>query len=108
MRVCKCTERDCVYVGRACYGREGSALGNPFKVGRDGGLKEVLSKYRRWLFGRIEAHDEEVLCALRGIKDTDVLGCWCVNAEELPAKGEEACHAQVVWRAVHWLRGREG
>jgi hypothetical protein len=37
-----------VYVGRP------GPLGNPFVVGRDGSRAEVIAKYRRWLWARLQ------------------------------------------------------
>ena len=35
------------YIGRRGYGREGSPLGNPFVIGRDGTREQVIAKYGR-------------------------------------------------------------
>lgn len=40
-------DRDTEYIGRP------SALGNPFKIGRDGTREEVIEKYRNWLRNRL-------------------------------------------------------
>jgi hypothetical protein len=42
--------------GQAYVGRP-SALGNPFVVGRDGSREEVIAKYRRWLWARLQEPD---------------------------------------------------
>ncbi len=39
--------------GQADVGRP-DVLGNPFVVGRDGSLQEVIGQYRRWLGGRLQ------------------------------------------------------
>ena len=68
--------QDCdVYIGRACF-RGGwqlsqSPLHNPFKVGRDGTIEEVLQKYENHVRSRPDL--VALLPALRGKR----LGCWC-------------------------------
>lgn len=107
MKVCKCKPgggTKCVYVGREWAGYEASALGNPFKSGRDGTLAEVLAKYRKWLFDRIQEGDRGVLDALGAIKGDDTLGCWCINSDRLMPRGQERCHAEVVWHAWNWMQ----
>jgi hypothetical protein len=42
--------------GQAYVGRP-SALGNPSVVGRDGSREEVIGKYRRWLWERLQEPD---------------------------------------------------
>ncbi len=37
-----------VYVGRP------SPLGNPYALGRDGNREQVIAKYRRWLWARLQ------------------------------------------------------
>jgi hypothetical protein len=87
-----------VYVGRAMprLGRlfvaAGSALGNPFRKGKDGTIAEVLAHYR--------AHVErqpELLAMLSGLRGR-VLACWCLDdAEPLSRPVERmTCHAQVL------------
>lgn len=61
-----------VYVGR------GSKLGNPFKVGRDGSLKECLEQYAYWLNGLVRApvagaNMRGLIASIRGKN----LACWC-------------------------------
>jgi hypothetical protein len=44
--------------GARCLACQGSVLGNPFRVGRDGTLEEVIKKYRRWLWEQIKLRRE--------------------------------------------------
>lgn len=86
------------YCGRAFGGFSGSNLGNPFKVGADGTLTEVLVKYETWLrekaAGRNEVREE-----LDTLTADSVLGCWCCN--KLSAGGPpHGCHCDVI--AVVW------
>jgi hypothetical protein len=73
---------------RARFPPESSPYANPFKVGRDGDLAEVLKKYKAHLaesgFDRAEVEEE-----LAGKQ----LGCWCAPAP---------CHADVL---AIWLAG---
>jgi hypothetical protein len=76
-----------------------SALGNPFVVGRDGSREEVIAKYRRWLWGRLQETDSPQERELRGLLVRAVEGelellCWCHPL---------ACHAEVARGAVLWL-----
>lgn len=64
-----------VYIGRACY-RGGWKLDkskwhNPFKVGTDGDINEVLKKYKSYVLS-----NETLLENLDEIKGK-TLGCWC-------------------------------
>jgi len=89
--------------GQAYVGRP-SALGNPFVVGRDGSREEVIAKYRRWLWARLQEPDSAQERELRRLLARAVAGelellCWC---HPLP------CHAEVVRGAVLWLADRAG
>jgi hypothetical protein len=89
--------------GQAYVGRP-SPLGNPFVVGRDGSRQEVIAKYRRWLWARLQepgSPQERELRRLlaRAVEGELELLCWC---HPLP------CHAEVVRGAVLWLGGVEG
>jgi hypothetical protein len=82
-----------VYVGR------GSVLGNKFRIGVDGNRKEVIGKYRMWLWGEIKRNNEVILNELWrlveiGRKKELVLLCWC---KPLP------CHGDVVKSCLEWM-----
>jgi hypothetical protein len=62
-----------VYIGRP------SKWGNPFKIGKDGTLEEVIIKYRKWLLS-----NPELLKQLPELYDK-TLGCWC---KPLPCHGD--------------------
>jgi len=70
-----------IYVGRP------TRWGNPFKVGIDGDLEEVLRKYRKDLEGRLVL-EPDFLEPLRG-KD---LACWCPL--------DKPCHVDVLLALV--------
>ena len=89
--------------GQAYVGRPG-ALGNPFVVGRDGSRAEVIAKYRRWLWARLQEpgspQERELRRLLERARAGDLeLLCWC---HPFP------CHAEVVRGAVVWLAGVGG
>lgn len=65
-----------VYIGRP------SVWGNPFRLGFDGGLDEVVEKYKKW----IAQHPEIITKAKLELKDK-VLGCYCKPG---------ACHGDVL------------
>lgn len=73
-----------VYVGRPnpAYGLGGSRWANPYRVGRDGGLAEVVRAYADRLAGR-----PALLDAARRDLAGAVLACWCAPAP---------CHASVL------------
>lgn len=72
----KRNSNDGVYIGRP------SKWGNPFVIGKDGSRKEVIEKYKKWLFekpGLVNDAKNEL-----GGKS---LVCWC---------SPEACHGDVL------------
>lgn len=82
-----------VYVGRP------SPLGNPFKIGPDGSRADVVAKYRQWLWREIQADSSAVRQELERLHALSQHGslelvCWCAP---------QACHADVIARAIHWL-----
>lgn len=96
---------DNVYIGRCgvvfidgkrfppvSTGGKGGIFANPYKVGRDGDLDEVLKNYEEWLKEEINAGriTKSQLSALKGKN----LGCWCK-----PNK----CHGDVLLRYVNSL-----
>jgi len=79
-----------VYVGRP------GVLGNPFVVGRDGSRQEVIGKYRRWLWERLQEpgslQERELRRLLEQAREGELeLLCWCHPL---------LCHAEVVRGAV--------
>ena len=68
------------YVGRP------TIYGNPFKIGPDGTREEVIAKYRKYFYDRLETDPKfkEAVEKLRGAKS---LTCWCAPL---------ACHADVI------------
>jgi hypothetical protein len=75
-----------VYIGR------GSALGNPFVIGRDGTRNEVVAKFRVYLLERIATKDKAICGQLNDIwkkaKEGDVaLVCFCAP---------QRCHGDVI------------
>lgn len=67
--------------GQAYVGRP-SALGDPFVVGRNGSREEVIAKYRRWLWARLQEPDSPqerelpLLLARAAAGELELL-CWC-------------------------------
>jgi hypothetical protein len=70
-----------VYVGRP------TRWGNPFKVGPDGTLEEVI-KYRTWLEERLKT-EPDLLEPLRAKN----LACWCPL--------DRLCHADVLLKLAN-------
>jgi len=81
------------YIGRK------SCLGNPYHIGRDGNRKEVIRKYRSWLWKQITNENERVvselvrLIGLARRAEGVVLLCHC---------SPKACHGDVVIACMEW------
>ncbi len=92
------------YVGRKFKDINGSALGNPFKIGKDGSRQDVVAKYRQWLWQKVQkgmkGEDnqvwQELLNLLEYYKENGEMSliCWCYP---------QACHADVVKSCLEWL-----
>ena len=82
--------KDAIYVGRAYskgkYQLQGSPYGNPYRVGPDGQLDEVLSKYETWARNKLAANPKW----LDPLVGKDLVD-WCE-----PGK----CHADVLKKLV--------
>jgi hypothetical protein len=77
-----------------------SALANPFRIGVDGDRKQVIEKYRVWLWERMQGdvgnRENMELKRLLAIarKGSLVLVCCC---KPLP------CHGDVIRASLEWL-----
>ena len=76
-----------------------SIFGNPFKVGKDGTREEVIRKYKKYFYRRIQ-EDTKFKAAVYKLKSETLgciecmgLGCWCTP---LP------CHGDVI---IEYLEG---
>lgn len=68
--------KDAIYIGRP------TKWGNPFKIGRDGNRKQVIRKYRHYLFS-----DKALMSiVVRELRGKDLL-CWCAP---------HSCHGDVL------------
>lgn len=63
-----------------------SLWNNPFKVGRDGTLEQVLERYSAYLAHRLDT-EPALVTALHGLANK-TLGCWCDDVRR--------CHTAVV------------
>lgn len=85
-----------VYIGRP------SPLGNPFKIGEYGTRREVIARYREWLWRQINLRgvvyrELQRLAAIAKQSDL-VLICWCKE------QGREiGCHGDILKSAVMWM-----
>lgn len=107
-----------VYVGRpgrnyeAKFDHAETVLGNPYRLeGRsDEARAKCVEKYRLWLFAKIQEQNAPVMAALDRLLARYekygrlVLVCHCINTEDISG---HYCHAQVIARALMWLRGRK-
>lgn len=90
-----CNDPNNVYIGRRGivfiegqrFPKEDSFFANPYKVGKDGDLEQVLKKYYDYITNK-----PEVVTKLREIKGKN-LGCWCVETNQMY---HITCHGQVL------------
>ncbi|MBT7100188.1 DUF4326 domain-containing protein [Candidatus Poribacteria bacterium] len=71
-----------VYIGRKVAGREGSPLGNPFRLTGTESVGDTLERYRTWLRAEYAKHAEAYteLHRLRDVlleEGVVTLTCWC-------------------------------
>jgi hypothetical protein len=96
-----CDEKEHVYIGRKGivfvdgerFPKRDSPWCNPFNIGKDGTLAEVLAKYETHI--RIEIAACRVsIGELRG----QTLGCWCLSepVSALRPREQWDCHGQVL------------
>lgn len=99
-----CSDPTNVYIGRAGivfikkdngskerYPKVASVWANPFKVGKDGTLDEILAKYRSHITQKIKTEGLN-LQELSGKN----LGCWCVETCKTSNITPTVCHGQVL------------
>lgn len=75
-----CSDKNNYYIGRKGivfingerYPKKDSIFANPYKVGKDGDIDEVLYKYKKYIKNKIKENPE----ILEEIKNKN-LGCWC-------------------------------
>jgi Domain of unknown function (DUF4326) len=85
------------YIGRTGYGRQGSALANIFKIGKDGTRAEVIAKYRIWLEGITKKGKGAAWQELQGLRERYkkgekvILLCYCKPL---------GCHGEVLMEFI--------
>lgn len=92
------------YIGRPL------PLGNPFKIGSDGGRDEVIEKYRNWLVNRLTGacfSDTDTVAEFdrlcRKYEDERVLrlSCWCAplrcHGDVIADLIEDRVHGRALW-----------
>ncbi len=78
---------------RSIFVARPSALGNPFKIGRDGDRDECIAKYATWLDTQLADPATAAARKFAGLQKalakygTLTLVCWCAP---------ERCHAEVI------------
>lgn len=83
------------YIGRPGRGKKGSALANPFILGKDGNRDEVCEKYRKWLWTQIQSGNRAVLDELDFIrKNRPNLVCFCAP---------QRCHGDTIVKCIEWM-----
>lgn len=76
-----------LYVGRP------NKYGNPYKIGKDGTREEVILKYKKYLWNKLQNKDWKNQF-IKDIANTEYLVCWC---------SPMACHASIIIKAYEWL-----
>lgn len=97
-----CDPLPCAGAERRVYVARPSVLGNPFVIGRDGSRKQVIARYRAWLWQQLQQTDSPQRRALEDLLEQArrqplALQCWC---HSLP------CHAQVIRATLLWMAGQ--
>lgn len=110
LRICKgkiVQGCDC-YIGRGGGGLQGgwskyihatSEWANPYKVGRDGTLSEVISKYNIHIREKIKQDPSKWLYYLKNMVSQGrplVLGCWCKANKRGEYQANIPCHGDVI------------
>lgn len=73
---------------------KGSKWGNPYKVGKDGTIEEVLRKYEDYVRGNKELMD--ALPELVGKR----LGCFCKQSKKCKGGVIPPCHGDVLLKLL--------
>jgi len=76
-----------VFIDNERFPKKRSPWANPYKVGKDGNLEEVLEKYRNYI--KTQNLDIETL---RGKN----LGCWCISCGKTDEIFPVECHGQIL------------
>jgi len=91
------------YCGRKCGEFEASPVGNPYVIGRHGTREEVIAMFKIWLWDKIKQNDPAVVQFLFNLPADAVLGCFCLNSEDVAADDWRKCHTVIIARAAQWL-----
>lgn len=89
-------EYEDVYIGR------GSLYGNPFEVGKDGSLSEVLQKYKDYFYKKLKK--ERFRIAVDRLKGKR-LGCTCRSKAGF--RGQLLCHGQIIVAYLEKIKPEE-
>ena len=82
-----------MFINSERFPKKDSIWCNPYKVGKDGTLEEVLVKYRRHINRKVR---QEGLWDEFEDLDGKNLGCWCVSGFNVTEKTPCVCHGQVL------------
>jgi len=58
------------------FPKNDSVFCNPFKVGKDGTLEEVVVKFENYMREKLEKNEDNIVEELKKLKGKN-LGCWC-------------------------------
>ena len=88
-----------VFVNGSRFPKHASPWANPFKVGRDGSLSDVLDKYNVYIRSKIA--DEGLESELNDLEHHN-LGCWCVPCTvEYNDTNPIVCHGQILLQILN-------
>ena len=83
-----------VFINGLRFPPKSSIWANPYKVGIDGSLEEVLEKYKIYIKNKIVNDNlKDELLKLKGKN----LGCWCINSDNYD---NVVCHAQILLEMI--------
>ena len=86
---CKRNKYD-VYIGRG----KNSIWGNPFIVGKDGTLEDVLKKYEIYL-----RKNKKLMSKIMELNDK-TLGCWCLKEPIDYIRKKPRCHGEIIMKII--------
>jgi hypothetical protein len=75
-----------------------SGLGNPFEINKNSTREDVIEKYRKYFYTKLE-HNLGFKNSIKELKGK-TLGCWCRPEEGF--KGRLLCHGQII---IAYLEG---
>lgn len=85
-----------IFINKTIFTYQGSKWANPFKVGKDGDINQVLKMYKQYIKEKIKSNE----CDLNELRGKNMY-CWCVPKTIYKRKEcEPCCHGQVLMKIL--------